>query len=143
MQDDPIYIVSGMHRSGTSALAGLLSRCGFALGVEQELLQATAHNVKGHFEHMSSLQINDTLLALAGGSWGTLPSQEQIDAVSQQSADAIRNFCRSFAGNLIKDPRFSVTLPEAAILEHGFLQIKAEISVLIAGVFIPSPSSNA
>ncbi len=111
MQDDPIYIVTGMHRSGTSALAGLLNRCGFALGSERELLQATAHNVKGHFENMSALQINDALLAMAGGSWGTLPSQEQIAAASQQSADAMRNFCRSFSGNLVKDPRFSLTLP--------------------------------
>lgn len=110
MQGDPIYIVTGMHRSGTSAVAGLLNRCGFALGSERELLQASVHNLKGHFEHMTALQINDTMLGMAAGSWGTLPSQEQIDAVSRQSEDAIRSFCRSFTGNMVKDPRFSVTL---------------------------------
>ena len=46
-----VLLVLGMHRSGTSALAGTFSQLGLRLG--DELMPATADaNPKGYFEHV-------------------------------------------------------------------------------------------
>lgn len=60
-------VVLGMHRSGTSALAGLLTELG--CDGPAGLLAANEDNPLGHFEAKALHQLHDRLLASAGSSW--------------------------------------------------------------------------
>lgn len=60
-------IVLGMHRSGTSALAGVVGHLGAAL--PQDLMAGTEMNAKGFFESNRIMKLNDSLLDAAGTTW--------------------------------------------------------------------------
>ncbi|GAW37224.1 chromosome partition protein Smc [Roseovarius sp. A-2] len=60
-------IVLGMHRSGTSALAGVLAKMGADL--PQDLMPANEFNPDGYFESLLAYKLNDALLGSAGSSW--------------------------------------------------------------------------
>jgi hypothetical protein len=66
-------LVQGMHRSGTSALTGVLSLLGVNLGTT--LLEAQEEvNPKGFWEHAAVVDLHDELLgSLHSGWWDTLP----------------------------------------------------------------------
>ena len=65
-------VVLGMHRSGTSAVAGCLHRLGVDFG--PRLMPATKDNVRGYYEHIDIVNLHDRLLLALGGSWDeTLP----------------------------------------------------------------------
>ena len=58
-------VILGMHRSGTSALAGLVQLLGVNLG--EDLLPAMPEvNEKGFFEHQEILDIHEDLLKSLG-----------------------------------------------------------------------------
>lgn len=108
-----IIAVTGMHRSGTSAVAGLLSKCGFSLGSEDNLLNRNVpkfDNRKGHFENINVVLINDMALKAAGGSWCNLPQQNDINSKGEILKKHITNFDYTFEGNIVKDPRLCLTL---------------------------------
>jgi hypothetical protein len=56
-----------MHRSGTSALAGVLAKMGADL--PQDLMPANEFNPDGYFESLLAYKLNDALLGSAGSSW--------------------------------------------------------------------------
>ena len=60
-------LILGMHRSGTSALTGMLSLLDFHLG--SELMEESIANVKGYFESNSLCRINDKLLYQMDSTW--------------------------------------------------------------------------
>lgn len=60
-------LVLGMHRSGTSAMSGVLAKLGCALPTD--LMGAGAGNEKGHWEPQGIVSLNDELLASAGSHW--------------------------------------------------------------------------
>jgi hypothetical protein len=60
-------LVLGMHRSGTSALARMLSLLGCAL--PRTLMAANPTNPAGHWESDAIAEFNDRLLASAGTDW--------------------------------------------------------------------------
>jgi glycosyltransferase involved in cell wall biosynthesis len=60
-------IVLGMHRSGTSAMAGLLGEMGCDL--PNDLMAAAEMNAKGFFESNKITYLNEDLLASAGMTW--------------------------------------------------------------------------
>jgi hypothetical protein len=57
----PPVIVAGMHRSGTSLVASVLSALSIDLG--QELLPADSNNVRGYFEDTDFLRLQRTILS--------------------------------------------------------------------------------
>ena len=63
-------IVLGMHRSGTSAMSGLLHILGVDLG--PKLMQPAPDNPKGFWEHDEIVAIHDRLLAALNLSWNDL-----------------------------------------------------------------------
>jgi GT2 family glycosyltransferase len=103
--------ILGMHRSGTSVLAGLLRLAGMELGSDL-LLGDAAENRRGFWEHREVVRINDELLSRLGLSWhvpSPLPegyaSLPQTDALADRASRLVR---REFAGTPlwgIKDPR--------------------------------------
>ena len=60
-------VVLGMHRSGTSAVAGCLHRLGVDFG--PRLMPATEDNARGYFEHVDIVNLHDRLLLALGGGW--------------------------------------------------------------------------
>lgn len=60
-------LVAGMHRSGTSAIAGLLN----ALGCEapKTLMPANLANEAGYWESLEVVALNDAILASTGSGW--------------------------------------------------------------------------
>ncbi len=62
-----IVVVLGMHRGGTSALAGLLRVLGVEFGTD--LLPGQPENPLGFFEHRALVSANDAILRAAGAAW--------------------------------------------------------------------------
>ncbi|HLA78133.1 MAG TPA: sulfotransferase family protein, partial [Vicinamibacteria bacterium] len=60
-------VVLGMHRSGTSALTGLLGLLGVELG--SNLHPANEFNQAGYFEHLDLLDVHERLFRALGSSW--------------------------------------------------------------------------
>lgn len=60
-------LVLGMHRSGTSALAGVLNRLG--VDIPSKAMRAHSMNEKGFFESELIWKMHENLLASAGSSW--------------------------------------------------------------------------
>jgi hypothetical protein len=68
-------IVTGMHRSGTSAVARVVKALGFESG--GELMEAAPDNPRGFFEREDVMNINDRWLSSLGGSWWAPPLTSQ------------------------------------------------------------------
>ncbi|HVF58846.1 MAG TPA: glycosyltransferase [Thermoanaerobaculia bacterium] len=109
-------IVLGMHRSGTSALAGALHHLGVSFG--GPLLPPGPDNERGFWELREVVEIHDELLAALGASHldlAPLPAdwreRPEARAARERLAGVLR---REFADVPlwgVKDPRLSVLLP--------------------------------
>jgi len=67
-----IVAVLGMHRSGTSWLAGSLQDLGLEMG---EVSTRDPHNLKGNRESPVLMEIHDGVLVDSGGSWKRPPGK--------------------------------------------------------------------
>lgn len=96
-------IVLGMHRSGTSLLAGTLEAAGLVLG---EVNTAAPHNQKGNREHEALRAVHDKILGRVGASW-KLPPKEPITFTDREKAELIETMApfRGLARWGFKDPR--------------------------------------
>lgn len=105
------YLVLGMHRSGTSALANVLALAGADL--PREVMPADTHNARGYFEPWRIAVFNDRRLAAAGTAWDD-PFAALAPPPSDEAAwrEEARSLFRSQFGRrrrpLLKDPRVSV-----------------------------------
>ena len=111
----PCIIVLGMHRSGTSLVAGILHQLGVHMG--DNLIGPRPDNPKGFFEDERVVQINDWILQLCAGSWHRPPSEEilqydefpytgplvEIESYVQNRKDAHTHWG-------FKDPRLCLTI---------------------------------
>ena len=107
--------ILGMHRSGTSALAGALHKLGADLGPQSSWLQPAADNPRGFFEYEPVVDLNRDVLSALGGTWSSpppLPSgwtgderlielREQAGQLSSEMPDTM----------VVKDPRLSLLQP--------------------------------
>ncbi|GAB6195015.1 hypothetical protein [Lysobacter xanthus] len=109
-------LVLGMHRSGTSAVAGALARCGVALG--DRLIEGAPDNPGGYFEHADAVLADERVLLELGRAWDDvrpMPIDWLDSAPAQAAAAAIRStvvspLCRERLWAL-KDPRMCRLLP--------------------------------
>jgi hypothetical protein len=60
-------LVLGMHRSGTSSIAGVVAKLGAQ--APNNLLPSAPDNERGYFESKSFMDLNDEILASAGTRW--------------------------------------------------------------------------
>lgn len=113
-----VLLVLGMHRSGTSALAGLLCQQGFQ--PPQNLLGGDAHNQTGYWEPLQIRAFHNSLLEGVQSSWEdpllpVLPWQPQnIEAALANLEQALADDFPApdpQAVALIKDPRQCRLLP--------------------------------
>jgi hypothetical protein len=65
--------IIGMHRSGTSLVAGLLGLAGAYLGPEDDLMAANVSNPKGYWENLGFVRFNERILEHFGGAWHDPP----------------------------------------------------------------------
>jgi hypothetical protein len=106
-----------MHRSGTSALAGLLHELGLEMG--SWLMSGRAdENEKGFWEHEKIVSIHDRLLAHFGSGWSDpvpLPQDWHLRDFSMQCQDEICEVLESDFGSqplwALKDPRMCRLMP--------------------------------
>ena len=68
-----VITVLGMHRSGTSALAGSLEAAGLPLGDVRS--EGGASNAKGHREPGELINLHEDVLITSGGAWHMPPEQ--------------------------------------------------------------------
>lgn len=110
-------VVLGMHRSGTSALTGVLSLLGIHPG--ESLLPAMEDvNPKGFWEHAEVVAIHNELLEAFDSSWhdeAPLPGEwwklPAATACRSRIVDVLRRDFGNRAIWLIKDPRMCRLLP--------------------------------
>lgn len=101
-----VVAVLGMHRSGTSAIAGMLQEHGVDLGPVSE---RNRFNPRGNREIKELNRLNDKILERSGGSWWDPPPSVALRA----SDFRIRNrILRAIQGETIgvKDPRMLLAL---------------------------------
>jgi hypothetical protein len=110
-------LVLGMHRSGTSALAGALEAMGFDVGPDDDVMPADVGNPEGYFELLSIVRANDDVLAHFGGRWDSPPEFApgwSEDAAAIEFVNASRAVLSELFENdhyVLKDPRISILLP--------------------------------
>lgn len=109
-------IVLGMHRSGTSALSGVLVSLGIA--APRSLMVPTADNPKGYWESTALMALHDKVLRSAGSSWqdwGKFNPEWLNSPVAARFADELASTIESeFADSpafLVKDPRMCRLMP--------------------------------
>lgn len=119
-------VVLGCHRSGTSALTGLLAAVGFMPG--KRLLPPNQFNERGYFEDALMGEQNEALLRKLGRSWKDerqLPLGWESSEAGLSGGAAIGSALReSFDLNapcVMKDPRVCRLLPviKPAFEQHG------------------------
>jgi hypothetical protein len=106
-------IVLGMHRSGTSTVAGILYKIGINMG--QKMLGKNHSNPLGYFEDKEFVDLNNRILGTSGGNWDSPPSEKNIIAQKNKFEKEIRNLVSiknkdnsKYWG--WKDPRTSLTI---------------------------------
>jgi hypothetical protein len=109
-------LVLGMHRSGTSALAGALSCLGVGMG--EHFIDASPDNPMGYWEHADVVEAHERLLLELGSGWddlrplpaGWLESKAAVQALARLQHIVERDF-RDSEVWAVKDPRISRLLP--------------------------------
>jgi len=108
-------IMTGMHRSGTSAVARLVQSMGFNVG--SHLLVATRNNRHGHFEEMGFIRFHDQLISryfpdrAPFCEWLPLGDSEPLYGDAERNeARALWESHRAGGSNSWKDPRTSLFL---------------------------------
>jgi glycosyltransferase involved in cell wall biosynthesis len=130
-----IALVLGMHRSGTSVLASLISRLGFSLG--KNLLPANQYNVKGYYENENVVNFHSDTLEYLGSSWHDLrilPDKlfrgNWIDDAALKLSDILEDEFGDAAAIVVKDPRVCRLLP----IWHRFArQAGADLRFVLIG----------
>jgi hypothetical protein len=110
-----LVFVLGMHRSGTSAITGMLAQAGFT--APTDLIEASMVNPKGFWESISINNLNEDLFQQMESHWSSslpLPAgwSESISAREWRSS-LIKIISEAFGGAelpTIKDPRFCILI---------------------------------
>ncbi|AII44194.1 hypothetical protein KR100_12620 [Synechococcus sp. KORDI-100] len=130
-----LTFVLGMHRSGTSALTGMLAKAG--LDVPDDLMDRPddAINLKGYWESEGLMQVNDRLFDQLGRHWS---SSDRLPSGWAQTPEAARwqrlliaqltTTCQGTLHPVIKDPRLCVLIEGLRPLMHA---AAAQLSFLI------------
>jgi len=108
-----IILVLGMHRSGTSLIAQLISRWGAYMG--DELYGANEYNKDGYWEYIPLVQLNEKILKHLGRSWiyppGSLDTEDLITRFGKEAQELVEKMDSSMNHWCWKDPRMVFLLP--------------------------------
>jgi hypothetical protein len=109
-------LILGMHRSGTSALAGVVGQLGCDLPAD--LMEPKPMNAKGFYESNQISYLNDDILRAAGANWFTWRKID-LDWLAKPEGTEFRNLAltklEAEFGNsalfVLKDPRLCLMFP--------------------------------
>ena len=106
-------IIAGMHRSGTSLVAGFLNHFGCNLGNPETFHPSDKWNIGGYFEQQEIIAAN---LKLLHGPYGklayfSLPSNKTIEKRGEKISDELSRIVMKYDNSIVKENRFCVTLP--------------------------------
>jgi hypothetical protein len=107
-----IILVMGMHRSGTSALAGMLHHGGIFMG--EQLVGKSRNNPKGHYEDRALLSLDNRILRHLNGSWRKVPENihwKHISIIIFSQMTALHKKYSDYKVRGWKDPRMAVLFP--------------------------------
>jgi hypothetical protein len=113
---DRCVAVVGMHRSGTSATAGLLVSLGLKGPQGEDLISANRANEAGHWESKGMHELNARLMREVGatglGPPDVTPRWDVIPQYAEIQDQARHWFASTYAGGqvMVKDPRLCSTL---------------------------------
>ncbi|MCX7310150.1 MAG: hypothetical protein NTV56_00080 [Alphaproteobacteria bacterium] len=128
-------LVLGMHRSGTSALSGML--VGLGCAAPRTLMGASSTNVRGHWESASIVALNDEILSSAGSVWSdwrpfnnewvqSAPGLQYVES----ARDVFQVEFKSYPLFVLKDPRIcrlsKIWIP---IIEADDVEIKVVLPI--------------
>ncbi len=118
-RDDPArwVLIAGMHRSGTSALAGAVAALGLTLPPAWDLLTGRPDNPE-HFESTTLIDANAALLGALGGGWDDPPqllpgweTEPPATDFDDRARAALSTVFPDPGPNVWKDPRNCLLLP--------------------------------
>lgn len=104
-------VILGMHRSGTSLVAGWLHILGVDMG--SDVHGPSEANPKGFFEDMEFRKLNEMILFEAKGSWQHPPSEEEILSCRPKLLKQIKEIMQKKRDKKLwgwKDPRTVLTV---------------------------------
>lgn len=120
-------VVLGMHRSGTSTTAGLISHLGYSVG--ESLMEGNETNPKGFFENYRLMFFNESLLQACHCNWHNtlcLPDRwwdaESVQQMKPKLKSLILKEIREEQRMLFKDPRLCILMP-------FYLQVFEEMNI--------------
>ena len=122
-------LILGMHRSGTSALTGVLNLLGVHLG--SELMEGNSANQKGYFENNHFYKINEKLLSKIGSSWDDVFYDESKIATIKEVTELKEIIKKEFnAASIfaIKDPRLIYLFP---LYEKVLKELNIDIKIIL------------
>ena len=119
-------VVLGMHRSGTSVLAGLVSLQGYYLGASE--MPKREDNPKGFYENFKVYQLNQSILLDHNTSWDEYSftmdqiSPEDLHRYEVKAREIIKQEFGPVKRIFMKDPRMCLLFPlwEKVLTEMGF-----------------------
>lgn len=130
-----LFIVLCLHRSGSSATAGVMNLLGINMG--DKLVPASVYNQKGYFENHDFVLLNEQILRSVNSAWNKPPGREKIKTANFPSVK-IRAFIEKNDKPVwgLKDPRTLLTfeiwkpyLEEVADIVYVFVHRPFESSV--------------
>jgi hypothetical protein len=101
-------VVLGNHRTGSSCVAGVLSKLGVSMGYD--LLGAHGSNPVGHYEDKEFLLMQDTLI----GKWTNPKTHfegKELQEIQENYSKMIERRDKDFPIWGVKDPRLCIMLP--------------------------------
>lgn len=111
-----IFVILGMHRSGTSLTSAGLHYAGLEFG--NELMGANAGNPKGHWEDNDVVALNNRILSQLGLAWDYAGKIErdklelaELDPLRKEACALIKSKLDKFDNYAFKDPRTVRLLP--------------------------------
>lgn len=111
--DKIALVVLGMHRSGTSSVAGALSMLGAA--APRTLMAPGEDNPRGFWESLVLMEVNDRLLAAGGSNWRDwrpfYPDASSLEAFSAGAKERLQEEFHGQSPIVLKDPRICRFLP--------------------------------
>lgn len=102
-----LLVVLGMHRSGTSAVTGMLKDYGVGLGPARE--KRNEFNLRGNREILRLRRLHEQVLERAGGSWCDPPESVEVTDGDRRERDEV---LAAIEGEVIavKDPRMLLAM---------------------------------
>lgn len=123
----PVLIV-GMHRSGTSCLAGCLEELGLRMG---NVITTSPFNAKGNRENPATWPIHDAMLGRVGASWDSPPA----GAVPWSPEDIAAATCLLHSYRELPEP-WGFKDPRSTLLLDGWFSLVPRLR-LVASVRHP------